>query len=83
MSWLTTGTAHRSPVQRTPVIHLLVTSGGNKWEMWCSGSKGRPDNPHGNRLCAECRALARECDERGELDPGYERWLTPPRGDKA
>jgi hypothetical protein len=66
-SWLTEGTAHRTPVRMTPVIHLLVRVGGD-WTMWCSGSKGREDSPHGNRLCRDCRQLAREAVESGDLD---------------
>lgn len=56
----TIGTAHRTRVQRTPVIHILVPGAGQRWEMWCSGGRGREDNPHGNRLCRKCRALAHE-----------------------
>lgn len=76
-SWVTEGTAHRTGVQRTPVIHLLVDNGGD-WAMWCSGSKGREDSPYGGRLCRPCRELARECYERGEWDDDdvhMARWL--------
>lgn len=66
-SWLSEGTAYRTPVQMTPVCHLLVQVGGD-WTMWCSGSKGRPDSPHGNRMCRECRRLAREAVDEGNLD---------------
>jgi hypothetical protein len=66
-SWLTEGTAHRTRVQMTPVCHLLVRLDGD-WVMWCSGSKGREDSPHGNRMCRECRQLAREAVEEGDLD---------------
>lgn len=65
--WLTEGTAHRTPVQREPVIHLLVREGSD-WTMWCSGGKGREDNPHGNRLCRSCRDLAWEAVRSGDLD---------------
>ncbi len=58
-SWLSQGTAHRSPVQRTPIIHLIVDDGG-EWRMWCTYGKGREDNPHGDRLCSKCRQLARD-----------------------
>lgn len=68
-SWLTEGTAHRSPVARTPVIHLLVKDSGVwEWAMWCSGSRGREDTPHGNRLCRECKELAKQAVEAGDLD---------------
>lgn len=63
--WLTEGTAKRTPVQRTPVIHLLIAE---TEEMWCSSSPGRPDNPFGNRLCRKCRELAREAVAEGMLD---------------
>jgi hypothetical protein len=66
-SWLTEGTAARSPVQRTPVIHLLVQQDG-AWNMWCTGGAGREDNPHGNRLCRKCRTLARDAVTAGDLD---------------
>jgi hypothetical protein len=74
-SWLEEGTAHRTAVQMTPVIHLLVKEAGD-WRLWCSGGKGRPDNPHGNRLCSKCRALAREAvaDEMLALDGRDARW---------
>jgi hypothetical protein len=76
-SWFTEGTAHRTRVQPTPIIHILVDQGGD-WAMWCSGSKGREDSPHGNRTCRECRTLMREAFERGEVT-AYEarNWLTP------
>lgn len=75
----TVGTAHRTALQRTPVKHILVpdrTRGD--WAMWCSGSKGREDNPLGNRLCLKCRALAREGFEDWMLDPSEvgREWFT-------
>jgi hypothetical protein len=74
-SWLTEGTAHRSPVQRTPVIHLLVDEGG-EWRMWCSYGKGREDNPHGNRLCRLCQQLARDAFAAGDVNvDDVRRWL--------
>ncbi|WP_280184563.1 MULTISPECIES: hypothetical protein [Nocardia] len=74
-SWLNVGTAHRTPVQLTPIIHLLVQEHG-EWRMWCTGGKGRPDNPHGNRLCPQCRELATEAVTEGMLDPAdAARWL--------
>lgn len=77
-SWLTQGTAHRTRVQRTPVIHLLV-QGGDGWAMWCSGGKGREDSPHGNRLCRGCRELARDCAAEGQWSHSehMDRWLRP------
>jgi hypothetical protein len=74
-SWLTEGTAHRSAPQQTPVIHLLVQDPPGEWVMWCSYGKGREDNPYGNRLCSECRALARDAAKSEMLDDGFERWL--------
>lgn len=71
--WLVTGTAHRTPVQRTPVIHLIVRE---VEQLWCSGGKGRIDNPFGNRLCSECKRLARDAAEEDMLDlEQFARWL--------
>lgn len=68
-SWITEGTAHRSPVRKDPVRHLLVDSGG-VWMMWCSAGKGRKDyNPHCKKFCHECCQLAREAIEAGDLSP--------------
>lgn len=73
----TIGTAHRTPVQRAPIIHILVPDGGD-WAMWCSGSRGREDSPYGNRLCSKCRALAHDAFEDAMLDPSEvgRRWFT-------
>ena len=74
--WLKEGTAHRTPVQRTPVIHLLVQENGDL-HMWCTGGKGREDNPYGNRLCRECRDLARDGVKDGMIDSAeVSRWLS-------
>lgn len=63
---MTEGTAHRTRVQRTPVVHLLVPGGGYpEWLMWCSGSRGREDAPYGNRRCPKCLALAHAAQEDG------------------
>jgi hypothetical protein len=69
--WLVPGTAHRTPVQRTPIIHLIVRETG---EMWCSGSKGRPDYPHGDRLCPKCKRLAQDAAAEEMLNPDEEPW---------
>jgi hypothetical protein len=73
----TIGTAHRSPVQRTPIIHILVLQAGD-WAMWCSGSKGREDNPYGDRRCRKCRTLAREAHDKEMLDSSEvgQEWFT-------
>lgn len=72
--WLSEGTAYRSPVQKEPVVHALVQH-GSEWAMWCSGGKGRVDNPHGNRLCRPCRQLVRDAVANGDLEPGeVRRW---------
>lgn len=75
-SWFTEGTAHRTTVQRTPIVHVLVELGGD-WVMWCSGSKGREDNPHGDRLCRKCRDLMRDAFDQGDVEAQEaRRWLT-------
>lgn len=74
----TIGTAHRTRVQRTPVIHILVPGYPHDWEMWCSGSRGREDAPYGNRLCGKCKALAQEAFGEGMLHPSEvgREWFT-------
>ena len=68
MSAYSIGTAHRTPVQRTPVIHMLVQENGD-WRMWCSYGKGREDNPHGNRFCPKCKTLVADAINDGTMDP--------------
>lgn len=71
-SWITEGTAYRSPVRRDPVRHLLVDGRHNGWDyaMWCSGSQGRKDNnPHSRKYCRECRQLALDAIAEGDLAP--------------
>jgi hypothetical protein len=72
------GTAYRTPVQRTPVKHILVPGYRRDWDMWCSGSRGREDSPLGNRLCPKCRTLAREAFDMGMLHPSEvgREWFT-------
>lgn len=73
--WLTEGTAHRSPVQMTPVIHLLVRGGGD-WTMWCSGGQGRKDATVDDRLCRSCRQLAQDAVADETLDArDVQRWM--------
>jgi hypothetical protein len=68
-SWITEGTAHRSPVRRDPVRHLLVQDNSD-WRMWCSYSKGREDsNPHSKKFCRGCVALAKEAIAEETLSP--------------
>lgn len=67
--WLREGTAHRSPVRRDPVRHLLVCDHGSEWALWCSGNKGRLDNnPHSRKFCRECVNLARDAVAEGTLN---------------
>jgi hypothetical protein len=61
--WIVEGTAHRSPVRRDPVRHLLVDdgSGRGEWALWCSSGKGRKDyNPHSKKFCRGCVQLAKD-----------------------
>ena len=70
--WIAEGTAHRSPVRKYPVRHLLVDGRANGWDwsMWCSGSQGRKDyNPHSPKFCRECAQLARDAIEDDTLSP--------------
>lgn len=68
-SWLIEGTAWRTPVQRFPIVHLLVA---DTEELWCTGTKGRPDNPVrgvGERICKTCQQLALDAIEDETLSP--------------
>lgn len=68
-SWITEGTAHRSPVCRDPVRHLLVHGHGwGEWALWCSSGKGRKDyNPHSRKFCRDCKRLAQDAIDAGDL----------------
>ena len=67
-SWITEGTAHRSPVRKYPVRHLLVDGGGD-WVLWCSSGKGREDaNPNSRKFCRTCVGLAKDAISAGDLD---------------
>jgi hypothetical protein len=67
--WIKEGTAHRSPIHKYPVRHLLVDDCHGGWALWCSSGKGRPDsNPHSRKFCHECTRLACEAIADETLD---------------
>ena len=84
-AWITEGTAHRSPVRRVPVMHLLVRDPEVEWRMWCSYGQGRKDSgyPQCTR-CRKCRKLAGDAVANGDLDADDEaivNWHIKPQED--
>lgn len=74
MNYHEVGTAHRTQVQRDPIMHILIGdgSGPEGYSMWCSSSPGRPDsaaNTSRGRFCSTCKQLYRDAVAEGMMDP--------------